>query len=70
MLGGNRLCVQLWARPSTLLCSSPLICEMGLIRSLERTRRGAEWPRTLVRAAISTLTVVSSPASRAVGAGQ
>lgn len=35
MLGGNRLCVQLWARPSTLLCSSLLICEMGLIWSLE-----------------------------------
>lgn len=35
MLGGNRLCLQLWARPSTLLCSSLLICEMGLLRSLE-----------------------------------
>lgn len=40
MLGGNRLCVQLWARPSTLLCSSLLVCEMGLIWSLEPTRRG------------------------------
>lgn len=26
---------QLWARPSTFLCSSLLICEMGLLRSLE-----------------------------------
>lgn len=40
MLGGNRLCVKLWARPSTLLCSSLLVCEMGLIWSLEPTRRG------------------------------